>query len=240
MTALKNKKEKINSIIDRIKNQSDQLKQTLDKIYQEPDINNEKEFVSICNIIQKTVKEAVSETGYYKDLATGYRAQYAPEELEGDITPLSELVKVELTRIEEEVKEGNSSIPIDVPDVTKEEWVEAQRGYQERYDKTHEDWVKYNEERNENGHRKSFYMESHKTTVIQDEEIIAAAKGFMTGPVGLFRNKCVAAETQKYPNIHEMRIFLINVQSKTKDMVLYTTFEQNGTYYWRGTFVDKQ
>ena len=64
MTALKNKKEKINSIIDRVKTQSDQLKQTLDKIYQEPDIRHEKEFVNICNTIQKTVKEAVTETGY--------------------------------------------------------------------------------------------------------------------------------------------------------------------------------
>ena len=62
----------------------------------------------------------------------------------------------------------------------------------------------------------------------------------MTGPIGLFRNKCVEAMTQKYPSLEEMKIFLFNVQCKTKDMVLYMTYEQNGTYYWRGAFVNKE
>jgi hypothetical protein len=233
------KKEQIQEILNKIEERTLILKKTLEEISMPPTIEQEKEFVNSCNFLQMQAKQALKVTGYYKGLCGVPRATYAPEELEGDITPLSELVDVELTRIEEEVKDGNTARPIDVPDITKEQWLEAQKDHQERYDKTHEEWLKYNKERNENGHRKSFYIESSKVTVIQDEEIIAAAKGFMTGPVGLFRNKCVEAETQKFPNIHEMRIFLINVQSKTKDMVLYMTYEQNGTYYWRGTFVNK-
>jgi hypothetical protein len=102
-----------------------------------------------------------------------------------------------------------------MPDATKEEWLKAIDS------------------------QKDFYNNDGKT-ILMDEEIINAAKGFFLGPVGVFNNKVIAAETQKFDNLFEMRIFLINVQCKTKDMVLYVTYEDKGVYYWRGVFVDKE
>lgn len=102
-----------------------------------------------------------------------------------------------------------------MPDATKEEWLKAIDG------------------------QKHFYNKDGRT-ILMDEEIINAAKGFFLGPVGVFNNKVIAAETQKFDNLYEMRIFLINVQCKTKDMVLYVTYEDKGVYYWRGAFVDKE
>ena len=102
-----------------------------------------------------------------------------------------------------------------MPDVTKEEWLKAIDSQKDIY--------------NNDGR-----------TILMDEEIINAAKGFFLGPVGVFNNKLIAAEIQKFDSLDEMRIFLINVQCKTKDMVLYVTYEDKGVYYWRGVFVDKE
>lgn len=100
-------------------------------------------------------------------------------------------------------------------------------------DTTKEEWLKTIDS------QKDFYNNDGRT-LIMDEEIINAAKGFFLGPVGVFRNRTVAAEIQRFDNLFEMRIFLINVQCKTKDMVLYVTYEDKGVYYWRGVFVDKE
>ena len=165
---------------------------------------------------------------------------YAPEDLEGDVTPLLNFIGAEMEQINNDISEGNAVDPINVPDVTKEEWLEYIEGRKVFYKEHHEDWQKYYDEKKQEGKDSSFHPESIETKIVLDEEIVAAAKGFMTGPVGLFRNKMVAAETQRFDNIHEMKIFIINMQCKTKDMVLYETYERNGVYYWRGAFVDKQ
>jgi hypothetical protein len=119
-------------------------------------------------------------------------------------------------------------------------------------DTTKEEWVKSNEQRKSYKEIKEFV----------DEDILNAAKGFMVGPVGIFRGKIVAAESQVFEDIHEMKIFLLNVQCKTKDMVLYMTYTTERTdfggkdslsfsceelqklpkvpvYCFRGKFVDK-
>ena len=102
-----------------------------------------------------------------------------------------------------------------MPDATKEEWLKAIDS------------------------QKDFYNNDGRT-ILMDEEIINAAKGFFLGPVGVFNNKVIAAEIQKFDSLDEMRIFLINVQCKTKDMGLYVTYEDKGVCYWRGVFVDKE
>ena len=226
MTALKNKKEKINSIIDRVKAQSDQLKQTLDKIYQEPDINHEREFVSICNTIQKTVKEAVTETGYYKDLATGHRALYAPEELDGDPSVLAEIVKTTLDDIEypkvNRVYKVNPEAKglFDVfEELVNTPTTAIDRGLEDEQH-TKEYWQEVMKSRSSDDYQ-----------IIFDEEIIAAAKGFMVGPVGIQRKKGIMAETFKFPTLAELKIFILNVMCKRKDMYLYMTLTQQKTDY---------
>jgi len=86
-------------------------------------------------------------------------------------------------------------------------------------DTTKEEWLKSNEQRKSYKEIKEFV----------DEDILNAAKGFMVGPVGIFRGKIVAAETQAFEDIHEMKIFLLNVQCKTKDMVVYMTYTTERT-----------
>ncbi len=149
-----------------------------------------------------------------------------PKDSESDISLISELVGTEMAQINNDMSDSNTVYPINVPDVTKEEWLQYIEGRKVFYKEHCEYWGKS-------------YTETLETNIVLDEEIIAAAKGFMVGPVGLFRNKAVAAETQRFDNIHEMKIFIINLQCKTKDMVLYETYERNGVYYWRGAFVKK-
>lgn len=144
------------------------------------------------------------------------------------------------------------------PATTKEEWLDRNEYHKNYFIQKYND----DEEWNNKNPTSSFGIVPVKTEVFVDEDILNAAKGFLTGPVGIFRGKKVCAETQVYPNIHEMKTFLLNVQCKTKDMVLYMTFaterkdfgdvdffnlsveEQQKiptvpVYVWRGAFVDK-
>lgn len=105
---------------------------------------------------------------------------------------------------------------------------------------------------------------AEKYDLIFDEDIIAAAKAFMVGPVSVQRNKAICAETQSFVSLEEMKIFLLNVQCKTKDMVLYMTYKNDVVdyskvdstnkhsfeyinslpkitrYFWRGVFLDRE
>jgi hypothetical protein len=241
-TQQKAKKQEILKTLSKIEEQSKSLYSALEKVYENGSIEDEKNFVNFCYSLQKLTKHAVDQTGYFKSLCGTGRNLYAPEELEGDASPLSDLVSVEMEKIKNEIDDGNSARPIKVPDVTKEQWLEFIEDCRILYKEEHEKWMKLYNEKKQDGNSKEWmvYSEAEETKVVLDEEIIAAAKGFMTGPVGLFHNKMVEAETQRFDNIHEMKIFIINLQSKTKDMVLYQTYERNGKYFWRGAFVDKQ
>jgi regulator of replication initiation timing len=238
-TSQKAKKQEILNTLSKIEEQSKSLYSALEKVYENGSIEDEKNFVSFCYSLQKLTKQAVDQTGYFKSLCGIGRNSYAPEELEGDVTPLTDLVSVEMEKIKNEIDDGNSARPIKASDITKEQWLEYSEARKVFYKENYEDWQKYYDEKKQEGKDCLFHPVSIETNIVLDEEIIAAAKGFMTGPVGLFRNKMVVAETQRFDDIHEMRIFLINVQCKTKDMVLYETHERSGKYYWRGAFVDK-
>ena len=237
-TIQKTKKQEIIDTLNKIEDVTKDLGQLLENIYESPSLENEKKFVKSCNYIQMLAKQALNHTGYYKALSGVPRSLYAPEELGGDITDISNLVNSEMSRIEKSLEEGKSLSPINEPDITKQQWLESIESHKQHFKKTYEDWATFNENQKQKG--SDFIINSPETSIIMDDEIIEAAKGFMVGPIGLFRNKCVAAETQVFENIHEMKIFLINVQCKTKDMVLYMTFKQGEKCFWRGAFVDKK
>ena len=98
-------------------------------------------------------------------------------------------------------------------------------------------------------------------TIILDEDIISAAKNFMLGPCGAWRNKALLAETRTFGSLEELKENILK-EAQEKDMVLYKvyTYEkveidwnvgppktleeiQNRPktiqYAWRGAFVDK-
>ena len=239
MQTLNNKKENIYKTIQKIKAQTAHLEQALDNLYnEEHTIEKEKEFISVCHTIQSTAKTVIAQTGYYKALATEYRARYAPEELEGDPSDIKELVKASLNDIEypkvnrvykinpeanggfdiieEPVEEPTKAICTELEDqnFTRDEWQEVIKNSRSSYSTLFE---RSNEEHG----------------VFFDEDIIAAAKGFMVGPVSIQRKKSIVAETYKFPTLAELKIFTLNVMCKTKDMILYTTFTQE-TPDWSG------
>jgi len=176
-------------------------------------------------------------------------------------------VTKELTTIKDEylssekikiVNKDNIPVGETYPNTTKEQWLKCTNGIVESYNKEfaeREEFVKTNPD-------VEFPLPILASNVFIDEEIVNAAKGFMVGPVGMFRNKPVVAESQVYPNIHELRTFLLNFQCKNKDMVLYMTYTQDRqdfgnkdpfkmtpeerenapmvkVHCWRGAFVDK-
>jgi len=235
-TTQRNKKEQILDVINKIDNQNKQLAEALEKVYTQPqNVEHEKEFISSCNYLQMLARQALGLTGYYKSLSGTPRPAYAPEELEGDESDISNLVSIEMTKIEKEVEEGNATNPICANDITKEEWFKAMDNHKIQIQKVYDE----HKEVFDADKDKSFWPYPVETTILFDDEIINAAKGFMIGPVGLFKNKAVEAETQTFDSLHEMKIFLLNVQCKTRDMVLYMTFEQCGRYLWRGAFVHR-
>jgi hypothetical protein len=230
------KKQQILETLNKIEAQTKNLNTVLEKIYNTRTLEAEKEFVSSCSYLQMLAKQAISLTGYYKNLSGIPRAYYAPEELEGDVQSVAELVDVELTTINKQIEEGNNANPISVDDITKDEWLETMEKFKDRYKREYTEDTKTYEE----GPKAEWMTPPIETNILLDDDIINAAKGFMVGPVGLFRNKAVEAETQKFDSLYEMQIFLLNVQCRTKDMVLYMTFERNGKYFWRGSFVHRQ
>lgn len=270
MKTLISKKEEIYKTIQKIKAQTAHLEQALDSLYtQGHTVDREKVLVSTCHDIQATAKTVIAQTGYYKALATEYRAKYAPEELDGDPSDLKELVKVSLDDIEypkvsrvykinpeakggfdiieELVEEPTKAICTELEDQnpTREEWEEVIKNQRASYSTVFE---RSNEEHG----------------VFFDEDIIAAAKGFMLGPVSIQRKKSILAETYKFPTLAELKIFVLNVMCKSKDMILYTTFTQEvpdwtgvdsknkgsfefieklpkvTSYVFRGVFLDKE
>jgi len=172
--------------------------------------------------------------------------EYTPEELEMDISDISNFINAEINKLEEQIKEGNEYKPIQEPDATKEEWLQsverAKTYYSKIYNEAKEFFESkiYNEAKEffDNNKDKSWCPEPVETHIILDETIINMAKGYMIGPVGLFRNKLIEAIVQSFDNLSEMQLFL-EVQSKTKDMVLYMTYEQAGKHFFRGNFVNK-
>lgn len=165
---------------------------------------------------------------------------HQPHEIEGDVSSLTDYVKANLDSITENRVEDNFGY--NEPDITKEQWL---KGFESIVDNLNSQ------------------LESYNRKIIFDVDIINAAKGFMVGPVGLFRGKMIEAATQTFPSLEEMRVFLLNVQCKTKDMILYMTYEELRSdygnadpfkmtdeerisvpkvkvYCWRGAFVDKE
>lgn len=94
---------------------------------------------------------------------------------------------------------------------------------------------------------------SHGKQHIFDEDIIEAAKNFLVGPCGAWRNKAILAETQSFPTLEELKESILN-QSQERDMILYVVYEdtkreyspdfkvtsESPLYVWRGSFLDKQ
>jgi hypothetical protein len=95
---------------------------------------------------------------------------------------------------------------------------------------------------------------THSGKVIFDEDIIGAAKNFLVGPCGAWRNKAILAETQNFSSLEALKESILK-QAQEKDMILYNVYEDvkreydQGTfnvisesplYVWRGAFLDKQ
>jgi len=168
--------------------------------------------------------------------------EYTSEELEGDLSDISNFINAEINKLEEQIKEGNKYKPIQEPeykpiqepDPTKEEWLQSVERAKTYYSKI------YNEAKEffDNNEDKSWCLEPVETHIILDETIINMAKGYMVGPVGLFRSNLIEAIVQSFDNLSEMQLFL-EVQSKTEDMVLYMIYEQAGKHFFRGNFVNK-
>ena len=241
MKTLINKKEEIYKTIQKIKAQTAHLEQALDSLYtQGHTIDREKVLVSTCHDIQAAAKTVIAQTGYYKALATEYRAQYAPEELEGDSSDLKELVKVSLDDIEypkvNRVYKVNSKANggFDIIEEPVEEPTKAICTELEDQNFTRDEWQEViKNSRSLCGAGALFERSNEEHGVFFDEDIIAAAKGFMIGPVSIQRKKSIVAETYKFPTLAELKIFTLNVMCKTKDMILYTTFTQE-TPDWSG------
>jgi len=237
MKLTKEKKEKILNTINRIREQSKQLEQTLNNVYTKPyDIDHEKEFVNVCNDIQRSVKEAVAETGYYKTLETGHRSYYAPEELEGDASDLTELVSGEIAQIEkekEDFKRLSPRLPYCI--TTKEEWLATVEQAKTYFQQVYEDAKASNDAETD----LTWKMSIAKTTVIFDESIVNAAAGFMIGPVGIYKNTAIEALPRVFDSLENMRKNIL-VESKLKDMILYMIFERSGRYFCRSAFVNKE
>ena len=145
--------------------------------------------------------------------------------------------------IEEIVKDPRQAIyrePIGMEPYTREQWLEVVEGGSvlQRYN-----------------------LGCNDETLILDEDIISAAKNFMLGPCGAWRNKALLAETRTFSSLEELKENILK-ESQEKDMVLYKvyTYEkveidwnvgppktleeiQNRPktiqYAWRGAFVDK-
>jgi hypothetical protein len=99
----------------------------------------------------------------------------------------------------------------------------------------------------EHGHKDNFF----------DDDIIAAAKAFMVGPVSVQNQKAIAAESRTFNSLEALKESIL-AEAKVKDMVLFLTFTyeklefdettfkfiEDGPkqikYVWRGVFLDKE
>jgi len=131
-------------------------------------------------------------------------------------------ISEKLTAIEDTFKDVESP---SYPDVTEEQWKESIEHFKNQLIRQHEEYSD---------------LDFKLKEIFVDDEVVSFCKGFICGPVGLFRNKKVEATfIQKYDNIYELRIFL-KLQAKTKDVVVYMTYKEDGKYCFRGNFVDKE
>lgn len=249
------KKERILNALNRIEEQNKSLKQTLDKIYQESDIKHELEFVSMCNKIQKTAREAIAETGYYKNLESFKRDLYAPHELEGDVSEFASSVTAVLDDIKDPKVARDYKLNLATPNkfsVEEEPITEAEREDFKR---------KFSREIGDVNYSKEEWREIVITyndisnRLIFDEDIIAAAKNFMVGPVTAWNNKAVVAHTLRFPSFEALKQSVLD-QAREKDMILYLTYEtthktlgpapdyevvsEAPAFIWRGAFLDKE
>jgi hypothetical protein len=145
--------------------------------------------------------------------------------------------------IEEIVKDPRQAIyrePIGMEPYTREQWLEVVEGGSvlQRYN-----------------------LGCKDETVILDEDIISAAKNFMLGPCGAWRNKALIADTRTFDSLEELKETILK-EAQEKDMVLYKVYEyekveidwnvgapktleeiqnrpKTTQYAWRGAFVDK-
>jgi len=152
-------------------------------------------------------------------------------------------------------KEDNYSFPC--PDTTKEEWFVSNETHKNGFIKRYNNEKEYYDKNS----TWSLSIEPFTTDVFIDEDVLNAAKGFFTGPVGIFRGQMVCAESKSFSTLEELKEYTLN-ECKERDMVLYMTFatERKGfgdldffnlsveeqqkiptvpLYVWRGTFVDK-
>ena len=273
----KNKNEKnaaICYLLEQLQAKVYKLKLLFDDIILDTEdrIKLETEFRKECFGVTSTTWEILEKIGNWTSCCGVPPEQlgkppYQPHEVEGDVSGLESFVKSKLNLIKDEylssgkiriVDKDNIPVGETYPDTTKEQWLESANFLIERYKKefaNHEEDTKKNPDTN-------FPLPIWTPNVFIDEEIVNAAKGFMAGPVGMFRNKAVVAENQVFKNIHELRTFIIDFQCKTKDMVLYMTYTRDRqdfgnrdpfkmtpeerenaprvtVYGWRGAFVNR-
>lgn len=130
------------------------------------------------------------------------------------------------------------------PNTTREEWDRATEGHKKYFEEEYERLKTWYSEKTKEAVGNDWIpidpdSEPQRTELILDEEIINMASGFMCGPVGLYNGRAVAAETQRYPNLAEMQIFL-KVQAKTQDMIIYMTYKKDNQYWFRGAFAARE
>lgn len=233
---------KIEELIEKLQLDLYKLKLVFDDIKSntEDRIKHELEFRKTCFAITSKTWMLMEDFGYGKQFCGVPPEQYgepmydakdmAPDAPE--ILDLKGLVQTTLDSISGKRVESK----IEAPDATKEQWFKAMESIQNQYN----DHVDEDKERQKvTAQDLTFRPDFIYTNIIMDEDVINAAKGFMVGPVGIFRNQCVASMAGKsFSSLEELKSDIL-VESKLRDMVLYMVFEKAGQYFWRGVFVDK-
>lgn len=164
--------------------------------------------------------------------------------IDENVEKFASIIDQELTAI----KESSVASEDVYPNTTKEEWLESTEQHKAYFQKEYEELKQDYENCSKADStfvkafglpKSSFFPEPVLKEIFVDEEIISLVDGFMCGPAGLFNSKgVVSAEVQKYDNLHEMKIFL-NVQAKTKNIIVYMTYKEGDKYCFRGAFVNK-
>ena len=195
---------------------------------------NFKNYTFDCSSIIRMIQE---EAGFFKCFSGIPPEQYGqPAFEEKDCLDLPEnkqlvnnfasTISEKLTAIENSFKDVERP---SYPEVTKEEWLES-------ISHTKNQFLRQYEESKEEYPNLGLKLKD----IFIDDEVVSLVKGFMCGPVGVFRDKPIEATiVQKYDNIYELIIFL-KLQAKTKDIVLYMTYKEDDKYCFRGNFVDKE
>lgn len=237
---------KIEELIQKLQLDLYGLKMVFDDIKSntEDRIKHELEFRKTCFAITSKTWQLMEDVGYGKQFSGVPPEQYGEpaykhHELEGDVSDLTNFVNSYADTINDKKVESTLE---EVADVTKDEW----RNHLEKIRVEYLYKAAQEEEKYKNilkdvqkKRNLTFFPDIAIANIIFDEDIINAAKGFMVGPVGIFRNKCVAAIVGKsFKSLEELKADIL-VNSALRDMVLYMVYEKAGQYFWRGVFVDK-